>query len=312
MEHLSMSFAAVAPTFLLIALGYLLRRVGVVQPALVPLGNGLAFSVLIPTLLFWNVYQTPSLSELPLALALYCVLGTLALYGLSMLIICLRVPHNHRRGAMVQALYRSNLVLLGLPIVDALYGDARGSAITIVIAVIVPLFNILAVITLEMFRGGRLHWSRMALGIATNPLIVGTLLGFAFVLSGLKMPGVVERAVSSLAGMATPLALLLLGADFSFASARENRAAVAVCVLGKLVAAPAIFVTLAALIGFRGIDLAIVLAVFAAPTSLSAFAMAQKMDSDARLTGEAVVLSSTVSAITLFLWVFLLKNLGLL
>lgn len=312
MENLVLAFNAVAPTFLIIALGYVLKRIGMLPEALVPKVNNMVFYAMLSVLLFRNVYASESISAVNPGLLVYTACGVLAMYGLVTVVIHTMEKAPKRRGAMIQAIYRGNLVLLGLPIVDALFaGQDRGS-ISLVIAVVVPMFNVLAVLTLEIYRGGTIHWGKTLRSVLTNPLICGTVAGLIFLLAGWQLPWFLEEAVNDIADAATPMALLLLGASFTFASMQKNRAAVAVCVIGKLIAVPGVFVTGAALLGFRGIDLAIMLAVFAAPTAVSSFTMAQKMDSDYQLAGEAVVMTAACSCVTIFLWVFVLKTLGLL
>jgi len=312
MDNLILAFNTVAPTFLIIALGYFLKRVGMLPEALVPKVNNMVFYAMLSVLLFRNVYATESISVVNPTLLLYTACAVPTMYGLITVVIRAIEKQPKRRGAMIQAIYRGNLVLLGLPIVDALFPGQDSGSISLVIAIVVPMFNVLAVLTLEVYRGGTIHWGKTLRSVLTNPLICGTVAGLVFLLADWKLPWFLEAAVYDIADAATPMALLLLGASFTFSSMKKNRTAVAICVIGKLIAVPGIFITLAALLGFRGIDLAILLAVFAAPCAVSSFTMAQKMDSDYQLAGEAVVMTAACSCVTIFLWVFVLKTLGLM
>ena len=149
-------------------------------------------------------------------------------------------------------------------------------------------------------------------GILTNPLILASLLGLACMAVGLRIPSPVMSAVEDLSKIATPLALFLLGGSFEFSKVRQNRVQLFWGVMGRLVIAPAVFVSLAALLGFRGLDLASLMIVFAAPTAVNSYVMAQQMGGDADLAGQQVVFSSAFAIPSIFLWIFILKQMALI
>ena len=172
--------------------------------------------------------------------------------------------------------------------------------------------NILAVITLETFRGGKPSVKKMLIGIAKNPLIIASVLGVAFNLLNIPLPSAVHKTITDLGKVATPLSLVALGASFTFASAAAFRKQLIVGVSGKLVVCPLIMVTLAVLLGLRAEMLVPVLIFFAAPTAVSSFPMAQQMDGDGELAASLVVFTSTLSILTIFIWIFVLKTLALI
>lgn len=312
MQNLVVSFNAIAPLFLLIAAGFLIRRQGLVRDEALPQMNSLAFTVFLPALLFSNLYSTNLQSAFAPDLLAYAVFAALGMYGLAVAAVCMLEKDSKSRGAMIQAIYRSNFVLLGLPIVQALFEGQDLGVTSVIIAVVVPIFNVLAVVTLEVFRGGRVQWKKVVVGIAKNPLILASLLGFGCMALGIQLPVFLHTAVKNLATAATPVALVVLGASIHVELIAGNTRNLVICVVGRLVAAPLLFVGGAAALGFRGIELATLLAMLAAPTAVSSFTMAQQMDSNGELAAEAVVMSSVFSCLTMFLWIFALKQLGLI
>ena len=148
-------------------------------------------------------------------------------------------------------------------------------------------------------------------GLAIYGGVLGAVAGIFAVLIDLRLPQVLEGVVSSMAGVATPMALLTLGAFFDFQSIANRKKDIAICVIGRLAVVPAIGLTVGILLGFRAIELVTLIAIFASPSAVSSFPMAQQMDSDAELAGDAVVFSSMFSCFTMFLWIFAAKSLGL-
>lgn len=211
---------------------------------------------------------------------------------------------------MVQASFRANTVLMGLPVCTALYGEEGAACASLMLAVVVPVLNILAVLSLELFRGGALHWRRVLLGAASNPLVLGSLAGILFSLSGLPLPWLLEEGTEDLAAAATPLSLLFMGASMDFSRLRSSARNLALATVQRLVLAPAAAFPLAAALGFRGVTLCAMIPVFAVPVAVSSYTMAQQMDGDADLAGGIVLVTSGCACVTLFLWIWLLKSLG--
>ena len=213
---------------------------------------------------------------------------------------------------MIQALFRSNYVILGIPIVKALFGDEVSAVPSLLAAFIVPIFNLLAVITLEVFRGSKPDLLKIIKSIIKNPLIIASLLGFAFNLLEIKFPAVIASTISTVGSVATPLPLVMLGAFFRFESVKNNIKDIAICTIGRLIVSPLIGSVIALMLGFRGVEFASLLIMFSAPPAIASFTMAQQMDSDYQLSGEAVIVSSALSCFTIFLWILLYTSLGVI
>ncbi len=312
MDSFLLAGQVILPLLILMALGVMLRKTNLMDEATYKKLNTLIFKVFLPPLIFYNVYKTSLSEAFDGKLILFAVLGVLALFVLLVLLVPLLEKDNRRRGALIQGVFRSNFVIFGVPLTTALMGDAAAGKVAIAVAFVVPLFNFLAVISLEVFRHGKPDLKKILKGIVTNPLIIGSAIGILFTALGLKLPGFLETAVSDVAKIATPLALIVLGASLDFALLRANSVRVLLATAAKLVIVPLVFLSLAIWLGFRGADIAILLSVFASPTAVSSYAMAQQMGADDALAGQIVASTTAFCIFTVFLFVFGLSLIGVL
>lgn len=312
MENILISLNTVLPMFLVIGAGCLVKRLHIISPEAVREANGLCFKLFMSVLLFQNVYSSDLGASFHGPLLALCLGGILAEFLLGLLVIPRIERSNPARGVMLQGFFRTNTVLLGIPIATALFGADQVGQVSVIVAFVVPAINILAVIALELYRGGRPDARKILRGVVTNPLVLGAAAGMAVALLGIRLPSVIESAVSSLAKGATPLALVLMGASLDFSRFKTSVRNLTVCVLQRLVVMPAIFLSIAVAMGFRGVSLCTVLVVFGAPVAVNSYNMALQMDGDADLAGGIVLLTTGFSCLTLFLWIWLLKTLGLL
>ena len=312
MENLIIAFNVVLPLMLCIMLGYFLARIGMIKEELRKGMNALSFKIFLPFYLFNSVYTTDVTAAFNAKLMIYCGVAMLAWFALLMFIIPRMEKENPKRGVVIQAMFRSNFALFGLPMAESLCGAERMGPTTLLIGVWVPLVNILAVICLETFRGGKPSVKKMLLGILKNPLIIASVLGVVFNLLQIPLPSAVNKTITDLGKVATPLSLVALGASFTFASAAAYRKQLVVGVGGKLVICPLLMVTLGAMLGLRAENLVPVLIFFGAPTAVSSYPMAQQMDGDGELAASLVVFTSALSILTIFIWVFVRKTMALI
>ena len=163
-----------------------------------------------------------------------------------------------------------------------------------------------------MFRGGHIDLKKIAHGIVTNPLIIGAFLGLLFLIFNIKLPAFIVSSIKDLSKIATPLSLLLLGASFSFSDIKKYIKETAIVVFGKLIVLPCVFLSIAYFLGFRGITLLSLMVMFSAPTAVSSFQMAKQMGGDGDLASQIVVFTSSLSIVTVFAWIFILKQLALI
>lgn len=313
-ENLLVSLRVVAPLLLLMLLGGFLLKVHVLDSSTVKKMNGAIFKVFLPALIFNNLYNSnlSDVKDIKAGAFAAAVLG--GAYILSIVLVIFLEKDNKKRGVMAQGICRSNFVIFGLPLCQAICGDSVLGKISIAVAIVIPVINVLAVVSLEVFRGenGGFNIKKIAKGVITNPLIISSALGIIVLLSGIKLPEIAEKTISDVAKIATPLALILLGASINFSTVRGNLRQLIITISGKLVIVPLVGITLAAIIGMRGGDLALLIAALASPTAVSSYPMAIQMDGDGDLAAQIVAFSTVVCIITVFLWVFALKQLCLI
>ena len=175
------------------------------------------------------------------------------------------------------------------------------------------MINILAVLLFELFRdNGKMNWGHAGKGVLKNPLVIASVLGLIFVFLRIPVPELAMESVSTLGSIATPLALIALGADFHFSSVKTYRKQLWITVTGKLVAVPVIMLTIAILLGFQGVNLVVLMVLFASPTAVASYTMACSMGGDGELAGQILVLTTLGSIVTIFAFTFLLNSMGLI
>lgn len=331
---------AVVPILLLILLGYFLRATGFFDEKFAKAANKLMFRVALPVLLFYNIYTVESMEVFNFSAILYAAIGVLVLFALGMVIAILTIPDRRQRGVVVQCTYRSNFAIIGLPLGAAL-GGAAGSALTaIVSAITIPLFNVLAVFALTVFVEGsdgegkhRIDVKALLKKIATNPLILGVLAGIAALVVRSFIPQnadgeiafslsrdlpMIYQAIKWLANMATPLALISLGGQFSFRATGQMWRQVVIGTGMRIVVAPALGILGAFLLTKLGImqadhaQYAAFIALFGSPVAASSAIMAAEMGNDEQLAAQYVVWTSVGSAVTIFLIAVVCRSAGLL
>ncbi len=312
MSSLLVATQVILPLLILMLFGVLLRKTGVLEETTNKKINVLIFKALLPILLFNNVYKSDFFEAFDGKLILFAMLSVLAVYLLLMLLVPVFITDNRTRGAFIQGVFRSNLAIFGIPLTLSIAGEAAAAKVAVVVAFTVPLYNVLAVITLEMFRHGKPEIQKILKGIVTNPLIIASVLGIVASLTGLRLPAIVETSVGDIAKITTPLALIVLGASLDFALLKANSMRVMLASVGRLIVEPLVCMSVSVLFGFRGVDLAVLLALFASPTAVSSFPMAQQMGSDDALAGQIIAVTTAFCIFTVFLFVFGLDLIGVL
>ena len=301
---------AVLPMCLIMALGYGTLRLGWIRREEISAINKIAFRIFLPCLLYYNVYCSDLSGSFDPLLMTYAVGGVLLTFGLSLGYTLLTEKLPERRGVMIQGMFRSNYVIMGIPVATALLGADQLGTVSILIAVVVPLFNMLSVVVLEVFRGQKPKPLHILGQIAKNPLVIGSVLGILTLAAGIRLPHILEQTIQNISAIASPLQLFLLGAFFQFSGLKTYRRELVTVSAAKLIVAPGLFLGLGALLGFRGVAFVSLIGIFASPTAVNSFTMAQQMGGDAELAGDIVVTTSAVSIPTMFLWIFLFKSLG--
>ena len=305
------ALSAVVPLFCLMSIGAFVKYQKWLTDEELNHMNRMVFRVFFCCMMFHSIYTTDMAATFRPKLMLFGAGGVLIIFSLLMLIVPKIEPDNKRRGVMVQAIFRSNFVIMGVPIVANIFGDKNIAVTTMMIAVIIPMYNILAVLALETFRGGKFSPVPILKGVMKNPMILGAIAGAIFLTLGVHVPAPILKPIGQISAATTPVALIILGASFKLGSTHEHRRQLSTCVFGRLILVPSLILSVAIFLGFRGIDFVTLIAIFGTPCAIVSFAMAQQMGGDADLAGNCVVFTSALSCFTIFCWLLFFKTLGI-
>ena len=320
---------AVLPIVILIVLGYILKKIGLLTKEFLDVGNKFTFRVLLPAMLFYNVYEINSLSEINWAFVLYGIGAILAIFFFAIAVCCAFTKNNAKRGSLIQAVFRSNYAIIGIPLATSLFGDKGAAAAGVMSAFCVPLFNILGVVALAIFNGSsekkKVDVKKILLGIVKNPLIIGTVAGLAvlgvrelFVIwdIGWRLSNVtvVFKSLENVKSICTPFALIVLGGRFEFSAVSRLWKEIVFGTAVRTVAVPVLGLAgaflLRGVLGLQGEHFATYVGVFATPVAVASAIMAKEMGADDELAGQMVVWTSLISTVTIFIYVTVLRTLG--
>ena len=313
MENLIFSLNATIPIFLMMLLGMLFRKLGWMDEVFAAKMNKFVFLVPLPVLLFEQL-ATVDFSEVwDIKFILFCFVVTAISITISTLISLLWKDRSIK-GEFIQATYRSSAALLGIAFIQNIYGTAGMAPLMIIGSV--PLYNIMAVVVLSVFKPGNNSFDKALVkktlkGIVTNPIIIGIVAGFVWSALKLPMPLILHKTVSSIGATATPMGLMSMGATFEMKKATSKMKPTLVAVFMKLVGFCAIFLPMAALLGFRNEELIAILVMLGSATTVSCFVMARNMGHEGTLSSGVIMMTTLLSAFTLTMWLDVLRSFGL-
>ena len=323
---------AVLPIVLTIVFGYLLKRIKLLTKEFLDVGNKLTFKVLLPAMLFYNVYNIKSLSDVNFVFVLYGLVAIVVICVVGTVLACAFTKDNAKRGSLAQGMFRSNYAIIGIPLAESLFGAAGAAAASVMSAFCVPLFNMLGVTVLSIYnsdnKGGKPDIKKILLGIIKNPLILATLAGLAvlgireifvacdisFRLSDIEF---LYKTLGNVKSICTPFALIVLGGRFEFSAVKRIWKEITFGTLMRTVAVPVLGLGGALLIkqfvypGLAGEHFATYIGVFATPVAVASAIMAKEMKADDELAGQLVVWTSLVSTVTIFAYVTVLRAIGI-
>lgn len=315
MEQLLFSINATAPIFFVMVIGYILRRAKMMNEPTIKTLNKLNYTVTLPALLFRDISESDFASVWDTKYVLFCFLVTLFTICAIWILAGLLFRKKELLGEFVQASYRSSAAVMGVAFIQNIYGNS-GMAPLMIIGT-VPLYNVAAVLVLSFTGPDAQGTHKQALkkslwSIATNPIILSIFAGMLCSACRIDFPVMIDKTIGNIASLATPLALLALGAGFEGRKAIQLVKPTSMCALVKLVVLPAVFLPLAVMLGFRNEMLIALLVMLGAPTTPSCYIMAKNLGHEGVLTSGTVVATTFFSSVTLTMALFILKSLGLI
>lgn len=314
MENLIFSLNATVPVFLMMVLGYLFHKIGWMDDEFASKMNRFVFRVPLPVLLFGDLAAVDFARVWNMKFVMFCFGVTVISIAVSAGISFLWKDRSIQ-GEFIQASYRSSAAILGIAFIQNIYGTAGMAPLMIIGSV--PLYNVMAVLVLSLFRPGQRGVDRDVLkttlrGVATNPIIIGIAAGLLWSALRLPMPQIMGKMISSVGGVTTPMGLMAMGAAFDLrkAFARVKPAVTAAFI--KLIGFCAVFLPAAVRLGFREEELVAILVMLGSATTVTCFVMAKNMGHEGVLSSSVVMLTTLFSAFTLTGWLYLLRSTGLI
>ena len=314
MENFIFSVNVTIPIFLVMVLGWFLRQIGMLDEHFVTVANRFNFKVTLPFMLFRDISGVDIRAIFDLKYVLFCALASTACFWFIWGGVKLFLKDKSMRGAFVQASFRSSAAVMGLAFIQNIYGSSAMGPLMIVGAV--PLYNIYSVIVLT-FEGNDAAEGRSTdkikkacINILKNPIIIGIFLGMIAALLKIQFPTIIDKSINTVAQMATPLALIVIGAGFEGRKALAKIKPTIAAAMIELVVQPLIFLPVAAWLGFSGEKMIAILIMLASPTTPSCYIMAKSMKNDDVLTASIIVTTTLLAAFTLTFWIFVLRTLG--
>ena len=304
----------VAPVFLLVALGYFVKKINVINENFVDVTSKFVYSVSLPALVFINISEIDLSEAIDFGQIGYIYAATLITFFLIWLISIPFIKEGKNLSVFVQGAYRSNFAIVGFAIVSKLFGNYALGKASLILAFVLPLYNILAVIilTVPLRKERKLNLEKTIIEIVLNPLIVAVMVGLPFSYYRIEIPSVINLTAGFLAELALPLALIGIGGSLNLQNIKKASGLAFTSSAIKIILIP-LLLTLGALhFGFRGLELGIMYVLFASPTAIVSFIMAEAMGANSKLAGNIVLISTVASVLTIATGIVILKELALI
>jgi len=311
LDALVFSFNAVFPIFLVMALGYFLRHLGIINDAFVAVGTKITFLIAIPCMVMPNILDAEIDQTLDWRLTLFVIASTLLMVLILRIIAPRFIKDPKEWTAFIQGAFRSNYLILGFALIEALAGGGAIAKASMLLVFVGPMYNIFSVIVLsEAAKGqaGHKAWK----SLISNPVVITTLTALLLAVLGIELPSVIREPIDMLGNMALPLSLLTLGASISFKHGDTNMKQAVWASLTRVLIIPLVFLPIAYMLGFRGVDMVLCLVAFGSPSAVSCFPMAYQMGADAKLSGMIIALTTAFSVFTMFIFVYVLRLLAII
>lgn len=327
------AFNAVMPIVLLILSGYFLKRIKLFNDNFLGVANKFVFNAALPVLLFFNVYNIKDLGEIEWSTVIFAVMVILLLFAAGLLYSVFFIKDKKQKGVVWQSFFRSNFAIIGLPLSASIGGEQGIATASILSAFSIPLFNALAAVSLSVFvpaeGKNRISVKDIVLRVVKNPLIIGVFAGFIVLVIRQFIPtdasGELVFSVKNnlpfiydftdmFSGIASPLALIVLGGQFRFDAVKSLRKQIIPATLARIAFAPVLGIILAVMLSkytdyfnFTAAHYASFVALFGSPVAVSSAIMANQMNNDGQLANQILVWTSIFSVFTVFITVTILK-----
>ena len=313
MENIIFATNVVLPVFLLVFIGVVLKKTKIINHDFCRTASKVVFNVTLPSLVFLKISSADYSHVFNPQLILFVLAALFAIFIFSWLVAVKVSKDGRDQGAFIQGSFRSNFAIIGFALINNAFGSASLANAAILLGFIMPLYNILAILslTIPLHNQGRINPLKIAKTIAKNPLIIAVVIALPASYFQMTLPHIFTNTINYLAALTLPLALLAIGGSLSFTGLKKDFRLSITSVCIKIVIMPASLTLFGFLFGFRGIDLGVMFFLFAGPTAVASYAMADAMGSNERLAGNIILLSTLGSIFTISLGLYILKSFSL-
>ena len=313
MDSFLIALTAVIPFFIYMIYGFIMRRAGITDEAFLNKLNQVVFRCFYPFLSFYNIYTIDPELDFPFSFVFFSAGLVVVMITLLLITVPRLIRDRRQAGSYIQAVYRSNCVLYALPLAQSVYGQKGASLSAMMIALVVPIYNVAAVLILEYFGGQKkTSWKDLFKNVITNPIIVGAIAGIFCYAVKIRFPEALDRPFNAFNQLTTPIAMFVLGGNLHFSQTGKYKKLLASGLALRLVIIPALALLAAMAAGYGPAERFVIFSCFATPSAAASYAMASGMGCDGELAGQFVVFGTALSVFSLFAWIFFLGQAGLL
>lgn len=313
-ENIIFTANTVAPVFIIVAIGYLSKKIKIINENFVDITSKFVFSVSLPAFIFLKIIELDLSKALAIDQIIYIYSATIISFIFVWILSIPFIKDGKERSSFIQGAFRGNFAIIGLAIISNLFGrEALGEA-TIILAFLLPLYNVLAVIalTVPLRKEKKMDIKSTLIEILFNPLILAVIFALPFSYFKIRVPALAEITGTFLSDLALPLALIGIGGSLNFENMKKASNLAFTSSAIKLVAIPLLFTLGAFLLDYRGKDLGIMFVLFGCPTAIVSFIMAESMGANSKLAGNIVLITTLGSVFTIALGILILKTAGLI
>ena len=306
-NNLIVSLSIVLPLFINIIVGYTIKRTGLVKTSSFVDFNNLTFNVLFPILIFDAIYNSRLEDFLNFRLMISLLIITLILFAYGQ--ISSRIVSNDKSSQPVisHSMFRTNFLMIGIPIITSLFGAVGVTTAFLLLSISNPIFNPLSVLNFELFDRKNISIKKIWLNIITSPLNIATLLGFIFLILNIPLPNFILVSTSSLAAIAPPLALLILGGTLDLSKFKLFDKDFLFALINRLIIIPFVLLFILLSLNFPPVEIAALVLFFATPVAVISFSFTLEYKANTDLASSLIVVSTLLSSLSLIALVTIMQ-----
>ena len=310
MNAIIVSAEVVLPLLILMTVGVIVRKTGLIEEETLSKANKLVFYIGLPCLCTKCLYESDLKSITDAGFPLFIAGGIFIFFLIAAFLVPKFIKDPPKRGVLIQAFSRTNDAIFGLTIAASLLPSNQMTAEIIALSISAPLFNILGVIAMEVSRGEKPDIKYILRKIVTNPIIIGCVIGIIIVLAEIKIPDILYSPICTLSNMVTPVAFIIIGSRIHFSAIKKDKVWIILVSLFRLFLIPGIMVAAAILLKFPSPAVIATMCTFGSPVGTSTYSLSCELGGDDQLASELIAVTHALAIISMFILIVILKSYG--